>query len=194
VREPRFSRPTAGAPRASGNITNTGSQLPAGSTNYGTLTEVQGTIVGWTTYNSGCVGGADTLFNAAGDKVCAKGTAPVTTAGYYRVVWYDGAGAQVTTDGNMTANPTLQTGDLLLSTYGSAAPGTWHAVVYPNSGSVSPEASYAGTSQEIRANAAFTVTAAALPAFPTPLSALLASGGTGALYWFYRRRLFRARP
>jgi hypothetical protein len=78
-----------------------------------------------------------------------------------------------------------------LTLYPSAAPGTWHAVVYPDA--VASDLTYTPGNQEIREDASFTVTAAALPALPTPLSALLASGGAGTLYAFFRKRLLRGR-
>jgi hypothetical protein len=184
-------RPTAMG-RPTGTLTNAGTQLPNGATNYGTLTVVQGTVTSWQSYNAGCAV-ANATFNGTSNVLCLRGTAPVTTASYYRVVIYDGAGAQVLTDTPLTANPTLQSGDHPLSSYPSATSGTWRAVVYPATGLVTPEMTYAGTSPEIRAVASFTVTAAALPALPTPLAALLASGGAGGLYAFFRKRMLRGR-
>jgi hypothetical protein len=187
-------RPTAGAPLATGNITNTGTQ-PAAGANYGTLTEVAAPVTGWQSYQAGC-STADATFDALGNStVCLQGTAPVTGTAFYRVVIYDGAGSSVKTDTPLTANPPngLRSGDHSLGAYPAAAPGTWRAVVYPSAGAVTPEGTYAGTSQEIRANWPFSVTAAALPALPTPLSALLASGGAGGLYAYLRRRMLRGR-
>ncbi|MFC1993132.1 hypothetical protein ACFLV3_04920 [Chloroflexota bacterium] len=74
------------------------------------------------------------------------------------------------------------------SSYSSATDGTWHAVIYKGS---STPASYLSVDQnnaDYVITDSFNVTAAAIPEFPTILSAVFVVGACFAIYYWMRRR------
>ena len=171
---------TAGIQSADGTL---GSSLPWA----GALATYKRDVTGWDTYQAGCTTPDTTFDNQSNRVVCARGNVNATS-GSYRVVFYDGANIGQLVDANGSpSGGVLTSGDHdLASQCGPCAPGTWHVVVYANS--ATPEPTYIGAAAEIRADRAFTVTAAALPDLPTPLAGLLAAGGAGLVYLLLRRQ------
>ncbi|MBM2824991.1 MAG: hypothetical protein HW402_655 [Dehalococcoidales bacterium] len=113
--------------------------------------------------------------------------------GTYLVAYYDGSGDK---RGSETADVT--TGNLtsiyVTNSDPSAATGTWHALVQPNSGyTVFGTNSYATITASpntygLAANDSFTVEADAIPEFPTVLAAIGVVGLCVGIYWWLRRR------
>ena len=86
---------------------------------------------------------------------------------YYAIGFYDGAGAKAGSDVSGALVETSLSCQFELSTHWSAAPGTWHSVVF-DAALGSPPTAYAGSSAApgYIVEDSFTVLADAIPEFP----------------------------
>jgi hypothetical protein len=109
----------------------------------------------------------------------------------YNIGYYDGSDNLIATDSNVKATGSAGTlkSEYDLSTDPGAAAGTWHSSVYQTP--TSPPSTYLGDGV---ADDDFEVVAAAIPEFPTVLSAIVVAAITFAIYYWMRRRRLAGVP
>ena len=107
----------------------------------------------------------------------------------YHVGYYDGNNAKILSDAvNSTSSGELSSQCYFPTYQGTAQPGTWHAVVYKDP--TSPPETYTADDPNSVVEDSFDVTAAAIPEFPTAITAIAVAGMCfGIYYWMRKRRL-----
>jgi len=107
----------------------------------------------------------------------------------YHVAYYDNDGAQVSSDAVSSDANGVVDSSYYFPGNKTAAPGTWHAVIYEDT--QTPNTTYLADDPDSTREVAFTVTAAAIPEFPTTLAGIGVTGLCFGIYWWMRRRVCR---
>jgi len=106
----------------------------------------------------------------------------------FHVAYYDNSGSKILSDGVLSDANGVVSSQCYFPTYqGTAAAGTWHAVIYDDD-IVPPPETYNATDSDMFEQCTFTVTAEAIPEFPTIFAAIGVAGSCFAIYYFMRKR------